>query len=180
LIVDAGSNLDERFLDAAIALANEAASAGEVPIGCVIVRDGEIVAAERNRMEEKQDATSHAEVAAIAAASRALGTWRLDDCTLYVTLEPCPMCAGAILNSRVARVVYGAADSRLGACDTHFRILSENPIHRVVEVVGGVRQEACAAMMRSFFRELRSGVRARSRQRRLGGTDADAPLRDPA
>lgn len=167
-------SVDERFLDAAIALATEAAQAGEVPIGCVVVRDGEIVAAERNRMEEKQDATSHAEVAAIAAASRALDTWRLDDCTLYVTLEPCPMCAGAILNSRVARVVYGAPDARLGACDTHFHILSGNPIHRVVEVVGGVRGEVCAELMRSFFRDLRSGVRARSRKRRMGGTDADS------
>lgn len=165
---------DLEFMDHALELAREAADAGEVPIGCVLVRDGRILSQARNAMEELQDATSHAEVRAIARASGILGSWRLDDCTLYVTLEPCPMCAGAILNSRVGRVVYGAPDSRLGACDTHFRILADNPIHRVVEVVGGVRREECATLLKSFFRELRSGARERSRTRRMGGSTADS------
>ncbi len=100
----------------ALALAAEAAAAGEVPVGCVIVRDGEIVGRGRNRREEKQATASHAEMEAIAQANERLGTWRLDDCELYVTLEPCPMCAGAILNARIRRVWYGARDEAFGAC----------------------------------------------------------------
>lgn len=165
---------DLGFMDLALDLAREAAAAGEVPIGCVVVRDGQVLSMARNAMEQLQDATSHAEVRAIAEASRVLGSWRLDDCTLYVTLEPCPMCAGAILNSRVGRVVYGARDARLGACDTHFRILSENPIHRVVEVVGGVRGDESAALLKAFFRDLRTGLRERSRTRRMGGAASDS------
>lgn len=165
---------DLEFMDRALELARLAAEAGEVPIGCVVVRDGQVLSQARNAMEQLQDATSHAEIRAIGEASRLLGSWRLDECTLYVTLEPCPMCAGAILNSRVGRVVYGAADPRLGACDTHFRILAENPIHRVVEVLGGVRGEESASLLRTFFRELRSGARERSRTRRMGGSPADS------
>ena len=100
----------ENFMAQALALAAEAAAAGEVPVGCVIVRDGEIVGRGRNRREEKQATASHAEMEAIAQANEHLGTWRLDDCELYVTLEPCPMCAGAILNARIRRVWYGARD----------------------------------------------------------------------
>jgi len=170
----ARSDDDLRFLGLALALADEAAEAGEVPIGCVIVRDGKAIATGRNRMEETQDASSHAEMDAIRAASIALSSWRLDGCTLYVTLEPCPMCAGAILNSRIARVVYGAPDARLGACDTHFRILSENPIHRIVEVSGGVRGDECAERMRAFFRALRTGERVPSRKRRLADSPSDS------
>ena len=98
----------ERFMEEALALAREAAAAGEVPVGCVIVRNGQIVGRGRNRREEKRATASHAEMEAIARANEALGTWRLEDCELYVTLEPCPMCAGAILNARIARVWYGA------------------------------------------------------------------------
>ena len=106
----------ENFMAQALALAAEAAAAGEVPVGCVIVRDGEIVGRGRNRREEKQATASHAEMEAIAQANEHLGTWRLDDCELYVTLEPCPMCAGAILNARIRRVWYGARDEAFGAC----------------------------------------------------------------
>ena len=106
----------ERFMEQALALAREAAVAGEVPVGCVIVRNGEIVGRGRNRREEKQSTASHAEMEAIAQANEALGTWRLEDCELYVTLEPCPMCAGAILNARIRRVWYGARDAYMGAC----------------------------------------------------------------
>lgn len=165
---------DERYMELALELAREAMDQGEVPIGCVIVKDGAVLAQGRNRMEAAQDASAHAEMQAISAASRSLDSWRLDGCTLYVTLEPCPMCAGAILLSRVGRVVYGAADRRLGACDTHYGILSGNPIHREVDVLGGVREAESAALLRSFFRELRSGARATSRARRL--SEASSPL----
>jgi len=106
----------ERYMKEALALAAEAAAAGEVPVGCVIVREGEIVGRGRNRREEKQATASHAEMEAIAQANENLGSWRLDDCELYVTLEPCPMCAGAILNARIRRVWYGARDEAMGAC----------------------------------------------------------------
>ena len=106
----------ENYMAQALALAREAAAAGEVPVGCVIVRGGEIVGRGRNRREEKQSTASHAEMEAIAMANETVGSWRLDDCTLYVTLEPCPMCAGAILNARIPRVYYGARDRAMGAC----------------------------------------------------------------
>ena len=107
---------DLKFMDEALALAAEAAAEGEVPVGCVIVRNGEIVGRGRNRRETAKTALGHAEIEAIAEANRNLGGWRLWECTLYVTLEPCPMCAGAIVNARIPRVVYGASDSKCGAC----------------------------------------------------------------
>jgi len=106
----------EFYMQQALALAREAAAHGEVPVGCVIVRDGQIIASGRNRREEKQSAASHAEMEALAQANEVLHSWRLDDCDLYVTLEPCPMCAGAILNARIRRVFYGARDDVMGAC----------------------------------------------------------------
>ena len=106
----------EEYMSEALALAREAAAHGEVPVGCVIVRDGAVIGRGRNRREEKQAVSSHAEMEAMAQANAALGTWRLEDCDLYVTLEPCPMCAGAILNARVRRVFYGARDRAMGAC----------------------------------------------------------------
>ena len=106
----------EDYMREALALAREAAAAGEVPVGCVIVRRGAIVGRGRNRREERQAVSSHAEMEAMAQANTVLGTWRLDDCELYVTLEPCPMCAGAILNARIPRVYYGARDETFGAC----------------------------------------------------------------
>ena len=109
----------ENYMAQALALAREAAAAGEVPVGCVIVRGGEIVGRGRNRREEKQSTASHAEMEAIAMANEVTGSWRLDDCTLYVTLEPCPMCAGAILNARIPRVYYGARDRAMGAESLH-------------------------------------------------------------
>ena len=117
----------ENFMAQALALAAEAAAAGEVPVGCVIVRDGEIVGRGRNRREEKQATASHAEMEAIAQANEHLGTWRLDDCELYVTLEPCPMCAGAILNARIRRVWYGARDEAFGACGGVTNLFMELP-----------------------------------------------------
>lgn len=144
----------ERYMHAALTLAREAARAGEVPVGCVIVRGGEIVGAGRNRREEKHATASHAEMEAIAAANEALGTWRLDGCTLYVTLEPCPMCAGAILNARVSRVVYGARDEAMGACGGVMNLFMEDFPHPPA-VLGGVLGDECRDVLGEFFRTLR-------------------------
>jgi tRNA(adenine34) deaminase len=153
----------------ALELAREAGEAGEVPIGALVVRGGAVIGRGRNRMEELQDATAHAEMFALRQAASTLGTWRLDGCQLFASLEPCPMCAGAILNSRIGRVVYGAPDHRLGACRTHWALLERNPVGRVVEVVEGLLGEESAKLLRSFFHELRSGDRERASDRRSMG-----------
>ena len=144
----------ERYMREALALAREAAAAGEVPVGCVIVREGEIVGRGRNRREEKQATASHAEMEAIAQANRRLGTWRLDDCELYVTLEPCPMCAGAIINARIPRVVYGAADTKAGSCGTLTDLFALPYNHRPT-VTAGVLAEEARELLRAFFKHLR-------------------------
>ena len=146
--------MEERYMRAALALAEEAAAAGEVPVGCVVVRDGAIVGQGRNRREEKQSALSHAETEAIREANRTLNSWRLDDCELYVTLEPCPMCAGAILNARIRRVYYGARDPRMGACGGVMNLYMEDFPNRPA-LVGGVLEEECRAVLGRFFRGLR-------------------------
>ena len=146
----------EFFMEQALALAREAAAAGEVPVGCVIVRDGEVVGRGRNRREERQSAASHAEMEAIAQANERLGTWRLDDCELYVTLEPCPMCAGAILNARIRRVWYGARDEAFGACGGVTNLFMENFPNRPA-LVGGILEGACRQVLSDFFASLRSG-----------------------
>ena len=140
----------------ALALAEEAAAAGEVPVGCVIVRNGAVVGRGRNRREEKHSALSHAETEAIAQANGNLGTWRLDDCELYVTLEPCPMCAGAILNARIRRVWYGARDEVFGACGGVMNLFMENFPHPPA-LVGGILEEACRQVLSDFFAGLRDG-----------------------
>ncbi len=145
----------EQYMLQALALAREAAAAGEVPVGCVIVRGGEIVGQGRNRREEKHSTASHAEMEAIAQANEALGSWRLDDCTLYVTLEPCPMCAGAILNARIPRVYFGARDRAMGACGGVFNLYMENFANRPA-LVGGVLEEECRRVLEEFFRALRA------------------------
>ena len=144
----------ERYMMEALALAREAAAAGEVPVGCVIVRGDEIVGRGRNRREEKRATASHAEMEAIAEANAALGSWRLDDCELYVTLEPCPMCAGAILNARVARVWYGARDEAFGACGGVMNLYMENFPNRPA-LVGGILAEECRSVLSEFFKNLR-------------------------
>lgn len=138
----------------ALSLAQEAAIHHEVPVGCVIVRDGEIVGRGRNRREELNDARSHAEMEAIGAACAALGDWRLSDCTLYVTLEPCPMCAGAILNARIGTVVYGASDTTFGACGGVMNLFEEAFGYRP-RLYGGILAEECAALLHDFFEALR-------------------------
>jgi len=144
----------EAFMQAALALAKEAGEAGEVPVGCVIVKGGKIIAAGRNRREEKQQTASHAEMEAIAAANAALGSWRLDDCALYVTLEPCPMCAGAILNARIRRVWYGARDEAMGACGGVTNLFMEAFPNRPA-LVGGILAEPCREVLAEFFAGLR-------------------------
>ena len=144
----------EVYMRQALALAREAAESGEVPVGCVIVRDGQVVGRGRNRREEKQSTFSHAEMEAIAGANESLGSWRLDDCTLYVTLEPCPMCAGAILNARIPRVYYGARDREMGACGGVMNLFMEDFPHPPA-LVGGVLEEECRAVLSDFFRGLR-------------------------
>lgn len=133
-------------------LAKEAGEAGDVPVGAVIVKDGKIIAAGRNRREEKKNALLHAEAEAISAACDVLGRWRLDDCELYVTLEPCPMCAGAIINSRIKKVVYGAFDKKAGACDSVTNLFAM-PFNHKPEVFAGIDETACSELLTSFFKD---------------------------
>ena len=156
---------DLELMQAALALAREAAAAGEVPVGCVIARDGEIVGRGRNRREEGKSALAHAEVEAIAEACRNLGGWRLWDCTLYVTLEPCPMCAGAIVNARIPRVVFGASDKKCGACGSVCDIFSMDFNHRP-QVEKGLLSEECSALLTEFFQNLRLELRDKPKWRR--------------
>ena len=144
----------EDYMRQALALAEEAAAAGEVPVGCVIVRNGRVVGRGRNRREEKQAVCSHAEMEAMAEANAALGSWRLEDCALYVTLEPCPMCAGAILHARIPRVYYGVRDGAMGACGGVTNLFMEEFPNRPA-LVGGILREECQAVLRDFFRDLR-------------------------
>ena len=156
---------DLKFMDEALALAAEAAAEGEVPVGCVIVRNGCIVGRGRNRRETKKTALGHAEIEAIYDANRNLGGWRLWDCTLYVTLEPCPMCAGAIVNARIPRVVFGASDAKCGACGSVCDIFSMEFNHHPT-VTKGIREEEAAALMEEFFRKLRLELRSRPKWKR--------------
>ncbi len=148
------------YMDAALALAKEAAAEGEVPVGCVIVRDGQIVGRGRNRRETERTALGHAEIEAIGQACQNLGGWRLWDCTLYVTLEPCPMCAGAIVNARIPRVVFGASDAKCGACGSVCDIFSMDFNHHP-QVEKGVREEESSALLSEFFQQLRVELRSR-------------------
>ncbi len=149
----------EDYMRLALELAEEASAAGEVPVGCVIVRDGRVLGRGRNRREERQSAASHAEMEAIAQANEALGSWRLEGCDLYVTLEPCPMCAGAILNARVGRVFYGARDSAMGACGGVANLFMEDFSSGRPAVVGGVLAEECREVLSGFFRQMRGEKR---------------------
>ena len=151
---------DIQFMEAALELAREAAADGEVPVGCVIVRRGEIVGRGRNRREGDKSALAHAELEAIADACRNLGGWRLWECTLYVTLEPCPMCAGAIINARIPRVVYGAGDAKCGAVRSVCSMFSMDFNHHP-EVEAGVLETECAQLLTDFFKKLRLELRSR-------------------
>ncbi len=145
----------EDYMRRALILAREAAACGEVPVGCVIADAlGRVIGTGRNRREETRRADAHAEIEAIGEACAALGTWRLDGCTLYVTLEPCPMCAGAIINARVPVVVYGAKEPNFGSCGSVLNLFEERYGHHPA-IYGGVLADACAALLRQFFEKLR-------------------------
>ena len=145
----------EKYMREALALAREAAAAGEAPVGCVIFApSGEIIGRGRNRREEHRDATAHAEVEAIRSACARLGTWNLSGCGIAVTLEPCPMCAGAIINSRLSPVIYGAKEPNSGSVGSVINLFEERYGHRPA-VYGGVLGEECAALLSEFFRALR-------------------------
>ena len=153
------------YMEQALALAREAAAHGEVPVGCVIVKDGKVIGRGRNRREEKQAVYSHAEMEAMAQANAALDSWRLEGCDLYVTLEPCPMCAGAILNSRIRRVVYGAADAKAGCCGSVTDLFAL-PFNHHPMVEQGLRAEEAGALLQAFFKDLRVRLAARPKWKR--------------
>ncbi|MGM0904831.1 MAG: tRNA adenosine(34) deaminase TadA [Bacillota bacterium] len=148
-------SLDEVYMNEALLEAKKAGEAGEVPIGAIIVLDGEIIARAYNLRETEQSSIAHAEVLAINEACKKLGTWRLEGAELYVTLEPCPMCAGAIMLSRIKRVVYGAADPKGGCAGTFMNLLQDERFNHQSEVVTGVLKEECSSLLSQFFRELR-------------------------
>ena len=156
---------DRYYMEQALELAREAAAEGEVPVGCVIVRNGEIVGRGRNRRETGRTALGHAEVQAISQACGNLGGWRLWDCTLYVTLEPCPMCAGAIVNARIPRVVYGASDVKCGAVRSVCSLFSMEFNHHP-EVEAGILEAECAGVLTEFFQQLRVTLRSRPKWKR--------------
>lgn len=147
----------EHYMSLALELARDAARAGEVPVGCVVVSpEGEVIGRGRNLREETGDASAHAEMLAIREACAHVGNWRLDGCTLYVTLEPCPMCAGAIINARIPTVVYGAKEALTGSCGSVLNLFEERYGHHPA-IYGGVCGEECARLMQSFFHAVRHG-----------------------
>src|SRR5690625_1435300 len=146
---------DEQFMRAAMQEADKARKMDEVPIGAVIVHDGAIIATGHNLRETSQTSLSHAELIAIEEANKKVGSWRLEDCTLYVTLEPCPMCAGAIIQSRIKRVVFGATDPKAGCAGTLMNLLEEEKFNHQVEVVRDVLSDECSTLLSDFFRQLR-------------------------
>ena len=146
---------NEYYMKRALELAEKAFDAGEVPVGCVIVSpDGDIIGCGRNMREEKKSAVSHAEIEAIETACRKTGDWRLSGCSMFVTLEPCPMCAGAIINSRISKLVYGAKDEISGSCGSVINLFMEN-YGQSTKVYGGICENECRELIREFFKNLR-------------------------
>lgn len=165
---------DEHYMMLAMREAEEARAAGEVPCGCVIVKDGAVIARGHNSVESRKDATAHAEMLALAEAQAAFGDWRLEGCTVYVTKEPCPMCAGALVHCRPQRVVFGIPDPKGGACGGWINLLDSNPpLNHRCEVQGGVLQEECLEQFRSFFRAARAIAKERKQRQREADDTAD-------
>ena len=146
----------EQYMELALAEAGQAAALGEVPVGAVIVKDDKVIVQAHNMREQWLDATAHAEVIAIREACAALRNWRLSGCTLYVTVEPCPMCAGAIYNSRVDTVIFGCRDNRAGAVESLFNVLSHPLLNHQPQVIGGILEDRCAAIVKDFFQDRRN------------------------
>lgn len=161
----------ERWMEEAINEAKRAEALGEVPIGAVIVKEGRVIGRGYNRREIDQDPTAHAEIIAIRQAAEHVGGWRLTDCDLYITLEPCPMCAGAIIQSRIRQVVYGTEDPKAGCAGTLMNILADERFNHQTEVVTGVLKEACSSMLTNFFRTLRRRKKAEKQQAQLVGKE---------
>jgi len=152
---------DRAMMDRAIWLAEEAGRAGEVPVGAVVYRDEQVIAEAANNRERTTDPTGHAEIVVLREAGERLGTWRLNDCSLAVTLEPCPMCAGAMVNARLGRLIYGTTDPKAGACHTLYAIPTDPRLNHRVRVIGGIEANRCRKLLTDFFRARRS-----ARQRR--------------
>lgn len=157
---DGVSDVDVRMMRRAIELARNAALGGEVPIAAVVYRGEEILGEAANNRETQADPTGHAEIVAIREAGRRVGEWRLEGCSMAVTLEPCPMCAGALVNARLGRLVYGATDPKAGACETLYRIPVDQRLNHRVTMYGGVLAAECVELLRSFFRERRAQQKA--------------------
>ena len=166
----------QHYMSQALALAREAYEAGEVPVGCVIVQGDTIVVRGRNRREEDRDPLAHAELLAITDACRTLGGWRLQGTRLYVTLEPCPMCAGGIISARVPELYYGAKAAEFGACGSILNLFEENFRHHP-KIVGHILEEPCAQLLRAFFAQVRSGGRQLDNPNNPMLQWADKPLR---
>ena len=150
---------DHDYMRLALAQAQEARAAGEVPVGAVVVKDGEVIATGFNQPISRHDPTHHAEIAALRAAATVIGNYRLPGCTLYVTLEPCVMCAGAMMHARIARVVFGARDPKTGACGSVLNLFANAQLNHHAEVVGGVLADECGTMLSDFFAERRQQSR---------------------
>jgi tRNA(adenine34) deaminase len=146
---------DENFMREALRLATKARAANEVPVGAVVVREGRIISRAYNQVELLNDATAHAEMLALTAAEAAAGDWRLTDCDLYVTKEPCPMCAGAIVHTRIRRVIFGCSDIRAGAAGTIMNLLQHHALNHQCQITSGVLQTECASLLQDFFRKKR-------------------------
>ena len=149
-------NVDQKYMSMALKQAASAAEAGEVPIGAVLVNNEAVIASDRNRREELKDASAHAEILVIRSGGAILGGWRLTGCTLYVTLEPCPMCAGAMVQARLDRLVFGAYDPKAGAAGILYDVVRDERLNHRLEVTGGVLEEECAALLQQFFRQRRN------------------------
>jgi tRNA(adenine34) deaminase len=165
---------DDYFMGEALRQAKRAYAADEVPVGAVVVREGRIIARAFNQVETLKDATAHAEMLAITQAEEIVGDWRLTDCTLYVTKEPCPMCAGAIVHVRLARIVFGASDLKGGAAGSALNLLQFPTLNHQCQITRGVREAECAAMLRSFFAEQRAARKKEDGENLAGGISFDS------
>lgn len=155
-----GTPADETMMGRALELAAAASEAGEIPVGAVVFKGNDIVGTGGNQREADDDPTAHAEIVALRDAGRTLGRWRLDDCTLIVTLEPCPMCAGALVNARIGRLVYGVTDPKAGAAGTLYDIPTDTRLNHRMPVTAGVREDECLALLQTFFKRRREAGRA--------------------
>ena len=160
-------NADEKYMRAAIGQARKAGAIGEVPIGCVIVYEDKIIARGYNRRTIDKNVLSHAEIIAIKKACKKMGDWRLEDCTMYVTLEPCPMCAGAIVQARIPKVVIGCMNPKAGCAGSVLDLLHEDGFNHQVEMENGVLEEECSRLMKDFFKELREAKKEKKKNEKI-------------